>query len=497
MPSSQAAPTNSGDAVGHSSAQAPRGGVRWVVGFAAIVSSVIALAAPTGFFVLSYRAEVRESAIAARLHSAFLTQVVVRSGDDWQRDIEGLIESDLAPGKLPERRSVIDLSSRVVAQTGPGLQTPVITSTTPLLGLDGPVGGVSVERSLRPTLHVTAVIALASLTLAAAVFAALVVFPLRALRNTIAAVRSQESASRARVQAEENLRLVFEHSVEGLLMFDASGHILASNPAARRLLGGEAGMCRDGQAVQQWFEPAPGAFEVTGRGPDGMPTALEVTVTGSVVAGQEQWVAIIRDVTEQRMHQEHLSRLANFDSLTGLPNRAMFHTLLNKAIAEAHSTGQGFALMFLDLDRFKAINDSLGHEAGDRLLQQVASRLSSQLRQDDALVRIGIGDEEGTVFRLGGDEFTVLLRKVTQRDAAEAVARRILSSMAAPIDVGKDRIQVSTSIGISMYPADGGDVDRLVTQADAAMYRAKSQGRNTFCFFSEAPSASETDHHPP
>jgi len=466
---------------------APRGGVRWVVGFAAIVSSVIALAAPTGFFLLSYRAEVRESAIAARLHSAFLTQVVVRSGEAWRGDIEGLIESDLAPGKLPERRSVLDLSNRVLTQTGPGLQRPVITSTTPLLGPDGPVGGVRVERSLRPILHVTAAITVASLALAAAVFAALVVFPLRALRNTIAAVRSEEAASRARLQAEENLRLVFEHAVEGLLMFDANGIILASNPAARRLLGGEGGTSLEGQAVQQWFEPAPGALEVTGRRADGLATALEITVTGSIVAGHEQWVAIIRDVTEQRMHEEHLSRLANFDSLTGLPNRAMFHTLLNKAITEAQATGQGFALMFLDLDRFKAINDSLGHEAGDRLLQQVARRLSGQLRQDDALVRFGIGDEDGTVFRLGGDEFTVLLRKVSQRDAAEAVARRILSSLAAPIDVGKDQIQVSSSIGISMFPADGGDADQLVTQADAAMYRAKSQGRNTFCFFSTDP----------
>jgi GGDEF domain-containing protein len=289
------------------------------------------------------------------------------------------------------------------------------------------------------------------------------------------------------MQAEENLRLVFEHAVEGLLMFDANGIILASNPAARRLLGGEGGTSLEGQAVQQWFEPAPGALEVTGRRADGLATALEITVTGSIVAGHEQWVAIIRDVTEQRMHEEHLSRLANFDSLTGLPNRAMFHTLLNKAITEAQATGQGFALMFLDLDRFKAINDSLGHEAGDRLLQQVARRLSGQLRQDDALVRFGIGDEDGTVFRLGGDEFTVLLRKVSQRDAAEAVARRILSSLAAPIDVGKDQIQVSSSIGISMFPADGGDADQLVTQADAAMYRAKSQGRNTFCFFSTDP----------
>jgi diguanylate cyclase (GGDEF)-like protein len=459
-------------------------GLRWVVWFAASVSAAIAIAPPLGYFLLSQQAERRESAIAARLHAAFLTQVVVQSGSEWPRDIQGLIESDLVPDPLPERRSVVDLLDTVLEQTGPSLRTPIIASTAPLLGPEGPVGSVRVERSLRPTLHVAAGIATASLGLAAAVFSALVVFPLRALRKTIAAVRREESAARARVQAEENLRIVFEHAVEGLLMFDDQGLILSSNPAARRMLGGKAGVDLDGQPVQQWLEPAPGTFHVVGEGPDGATASLEITVTASEVAGQAQWVAIIRDITEQRMHEARLSQLANFDSLTGLPNRGMFRTLLQQAIVEAQETGQGFALMFLDLDRFKVINDSLGHEVGDKLLQQVASRLIGQLRQGDAVVHIGVDQADGTVFRLGGDEFTVLLRKVSQRESAAAVAQRILDSMAAPVRIGEEQLYISTSIGISMYPEDGGDIDRLVKQADVAMYRAKAQGRNTYCFFS-------------
>ena len=470
-------------------------GARWIVGFAAGIAVVIAIAPPLGYFLLTHQAEKRESEIAARLHTAFLTQVVLRSGNTWQRDIEGLIEADLAPGQLPEQRTVRDTSGSVVSKTGPTLQAPVIASSTTLLGTEGPVGEVTVERSVRPIVNTALFLALASLSLAAAICAALVLFPLRALRKTIAAVRREESQARARVQAEENLRVVFEHADEGILMFDGQGRIASSNPAAHRLLGGGRALHLDGLLVQRWFAPVQGSCEIACAGPGEGQLSLEVTVTASTVGEQKQWVAIIRDITERQQQERRLSDMANLDGLTGLPNRSRFRTLLQEAIDETKTTGKGFALLFLDLDRFKFVNDSLGHEAGDRLLQQVAQRLHSQLRPDDAWVQGAADTGEDAVFRLGGDEFTILLRRVDEQDAARAVARRILNAIALPITLGNEQLYVSTSIGISMCPADGHDMDGLVKRADMAMYRAKSMGRNTFCFFSQELLSAADERH--
>ena len=460
-------------------------GVRWIVGFAAGVSLVMAVSPPLGYFLLSHQAERRESAIAARLHAAFLTQVVLQSVRTWQLDIEGLIDSELAPGQLPERRIVRDTTGRVVSSTGPVLQPPLITSQTALLGTDGPVGEVVVERSTRPLVNVALLIALASFSLAAATFAALVTFPLRALRSTIAAVRREESQIRARAQAEENLRVVFEHSEEGILMFDGLGRIVSSNPASQTLLGGGRALPLEGEPVQRWFQPVQGSCEVLAVGPDNRELSLEVTVTASKVGEQTQWVAIIRDVTERRQHERRLAEMATVDSLTGLPNRAMFRILLQQAIDDARVKHRCFALMFLDLDRFKFINDTLGHDAGDQLLRQVAQRLNRAVRPDGVPAANGPAASAGVVFRLGGDEFTILLREVAEPDAARAVALRVLDAIALPVLIGSEQLSISTSIGIAIGPTDGVDADGLVKQADVAMYRAKAQGRSRFCVFGQ------------
>jgi diguanylate cyclase len=457
-------------------------GVRWILGFAVVVSSLVAIAAPLGYFMLTRQAEERESIVAARLHAAFLTQVVMRSGDDWRGDIQGLIESDLAPGVLPERRSVVDLTGLEVSHSEALAEPPLLTSRAPLLGADGPVGEVRVVRSLRPVMHKTLLVALAALALAAAIFSALYLLPLRALRKTVAALRREES--RAREQAEAQLRIVFENAIEGIVMFGADGRIVASNPAAQRLLTGDGGGGLEGAPVQRWFAPTEGPSEAHGIGPGGVRFPIEITVTASGTAGRGLRVAILRDITERRQHERRLAQLANYDGLTGLPNRTMFRDLLQNAIDTASDAQAGFALLFLDLDRFKIINDSLGHEVGDLLLKQVAQRLSNCLRRSDALIHGGAEQALGTVFRLGGDEFTILLPGAAEPEAAAAVARRILAALALPVPVGSDQLYISTSIGISLYPADGGDLDGLVKQADMAMYRAKAQGRNTYCFFS-------------
>lgn len=198
-------------------------------------------------------------------------------------------------------------------------------------------------------------------------------------------------------------------------------------------------------------------------------------VAGQLIDPQnpaEGSIWLYEDVTHQRQNEERLTRLASSDILTGLPNRGVFKDRLEHAIHKAKRHNGRLAVFFLDLDHFKHINDSLGHKAGDILLCEVARRIRSCVRDSD------------TVARLGGDEFTVILEDISSAQYVGRVAEKILTSTALPYMLDNTEVNISPSIGISLYPADGRDVDMLVRNADAAMYYAKSSGRNNFQFYS-------------
>lgn len=188
--------------------------------------------------------------------------------------------------------------------------------------------------------------------------------------------------------------------------------------------------------------------------------------------GVMQWgMVIARDVTIQRQTDEYLRYIALYDVLTDLPNRVLFRDRLQQAMAQAQRSGQMVAVLMLDLDRFKSVNDSLGHAAGDRLLQIVALRLRDALRACD------------TIARLGGDEFIIILEDILNAQDAVMVAQRILSTLLDPIHIDGREVYTSASIGIAFYPADASDADSLMKHADVAMYRAKHQGRNNYAFY--------------
>jgi len=179
-----------------------------------------------------------------------------------------------------------------------------------------------------------------------------------------------------------------------------------------------------------------------------------------------------RDVTAQKLAEERIQYLATHDGLTGLPNRTMFSRLLNQQIQSARRYEHRFAVMFIDLDRFKAINDTLGHEAGDTLLQEMASRFQACLRASDV------------VARLGGDEFVTLVQQVGDNDQVATVARKLLAAALQPVSVNGQECRVTASVGISTFPQDAQDEQSLMKNADIAMYRAKAQGKNNFQFYS-------------
>ena len=194
---------------------------------------------------------------------------------------------------------------------------------------------------------------------------------------------------------------------------------------------------------------------------------------------------LVGRAVERKLAQEKIRRLAFRDDLTGLPNRQRFHYLLKNAVELATRAERQMALLFMDLDGFKKINDTLGHEAGDRLLAEVASRFSGVVRVSDHVGRQNGKDPSASISRLGGDEFTLLLTEIKDPGDAALVASRLLATLETPILLGGQELFMGTSIGIAIYPDDGTDPDSLLRNADAAMYFAKGRGRNGFQFYSD------------
>jgi diguanylate cyclase (GGDEF)-like protein/PAS domain S-box-containing protein len=179
-------------------------------------------------------------------------------------------------------------------------------------------------------------------------------------------------------------------------------------------------------------------------------------------------IGLIRDITERRASEQQIEYQAYHDALTGLANRRLFHEHLTLALALAARRNRPVAVLFLDLDQFKLVNDTLGHTMGDALLQQIAVRLRDCVRDGDAVARVG------------GDEFTIVLQDLEKRDDAAVVAQKVLRAIAHPIEINGHRLFVTGSIGITIFPDDGGDAETLLKNADNAMYRAKAEGRNTY-----------------
>ena len=321
-------------------------------------------------------------------------------------------------------------------------------------------------------------------------FAADEVAFLKAVADLAGAVILSAVTEEARRTAEERFRALVENAAEGIALIDAHGQMLYTGPSTERILGHQE------VVGTNFFEIVhPDDVETARRNLRALRDADSAVLSYELrlrhASGEWRWIegtyknllfnpsvrAIVvnyRDVTERKLSEEALQHLAYRDTLTDLPNRFLFHDRLEHAIEQARRRNAGVAVMYVDLDRFKVVNDTLGHTIGDRLLQVVSRRLRDVLRPDD------------TIARLGGDEFAVIIPEITRAEDAGIVGRKLIGALREPIVVEGHELHVTASAGISLFPSDGTDVETLLKHADAALYRSKDTGRNTVQLFASS-----------
>lgn len=306
-----------------------------------------------------------------------------------------------------------------------------------------------------------------------------------ALRLRKALKRNQGLVSRLMLK-------VFENASEGVIITDPRTHILQVNTAFSRVtgyrpdevIGQMPSILYSGRQPsdfyrQMWHQLAESGHwegEIWNRRKNGEIYLewLSIAAVTDDSGSTTHYVGIFSDITRAKDNEQQLRHLAHFDQLTQLPNRTLFHDRLHHAMAMARREGKQIAVLFLDLDGFKAINDSFGHAAGDELLRQVAARLQDNLRESD------------TVSRFGGDEFTIVLPDVLNMEGVAITAAKLIEAIARPYFINGHSAHITTSLGISLYPTMADTSEKLITQADLAMYHAKNHGKNHYEFFAPA-----------
>ena len=293
-------------------------------------------------------------------------------------------------------------------------------------------------------------------------------------------------------KSQNHLQSIIQNVMDGIITIDESGAIQGFNPAAEKIFGypqqdvmgknvkmlmPEADRSQHEAYIHQYLQTGQSRIlgirgrEVTALRKNGDLFPLEMSISEMMLGGMRYFIGIVRDITERKLVEQQLAYFAHHDYLTNLPNRILFSNSLGQSILLAKRNHYKVATLFLDLDGFKQINDTLGHDAGDQLLQEVARRLQNIIRTSD------------TVARIGGDEFTFVLNNIGSNENAAQMAGKIIATLSVPFDLKGQQCHVGGSIGVSIYPDDAKDIENLIKHADAAMYLAKQSGKNTYRFY--------------
>ena len=310
---------------------------------------------------------------------------------------------------------------------------------------------------------------------------------------------TEEAAERKHAEASlrdrgQRISAILDNVVDGIIMIDGQGIIDTFNPSAESIFGYRADEVVGTNVKVLMPEPFHGEHdtylknylgtgeakiigigrEIVARRKDGSTFPANLAVREMLIDGTRMFAGNIRDISEAKAAEDKINKLAFYDDLTGLPNRNMFYDKLEDEMKKSDSSGLPVVVMLLDVDRFKEVNDKLGHAQGDLLLVEAARRITACVRETD------------TVARLGGDEFTVILSEMKDINSANHIAQNITESLAVPFQLLEDEVFVSASLGITIYPTDTQSISGLFTNADQAMYLAKNSGSNGFCYFTGA-----------
>ncbi|MCG6932375.1 MAG: EAL domain-containing protein [Gallionella sp.] len=313
----------------------------------------------------------------------------------------------------------------------------------------------------------------------------------RLIRASYIDITERKQIENALRESEEKYRSLFEESLDGLFISNTEGNFIDINQKIIQIFGYdskeemlaldfEKDICAypadKGNILAFVNDKGFAELEVIVKKKNGdrITTLCNFSAVKDTHGAIVSYRGMIRDITEKKKSEELIWRQANFDTLTSLPNRDMFHDRLGQEIKRSYRECLPLALLLIDLDHFKQVNDTLGHAMGDLLLQEAARRIRSCVRGSD------------TLARLGGDEFTVILSAMSESGHVEDVAQKIVGKLAQPFQLGSDEVFVSASIGITIYPSDADDIDSLMKNADQAMYVAKNKGRNRFSYFTKS-----------
>lgn len=297
-------------------------------------------------------------------------------------------------------------------------------------------------------------------------------------------------------KSQDQLQSIIRNVMDGIITINESGEIHGFNPAAEQIFGylqqevsgknvkmlmPEPDRSRHGAYISRYLQTGQCKIlgvrgrEVTAVRKNGEQFPLEMSISEMVLGEQRYFIGIIRDITERKLVEQQLAHFAHHDYLTDLPNRILFLNSVGHSVLLAKRNHYRVAILFLDLDGFKQINDTLGHSAGDQLLQKVAKRLKEVVRASD------------TVARMGGDEFTFALNNIESDQNIALMANKIIASLSEPFDLDGRPCHVGGSVGVSIYPDDSEDIEKLIMQADEAMYLAKQCGKNTYKLYCDVP----------
>ena len=320
------------------------------------------------------------------------------------------------------------------------------------------------------------------------------VAPIRSSKNEIIGAVLVFRDATERRKAEEELRLsgkVFENSMDSIMITGANGAIIKVNDAftkitgytAKEVIGKNPSILKSGRHDAEFYKNMWKSLTAAGKwqgeiwnkrkNGDVYPESIIIVAIKDKHGYTTHYVSVARDITNRYRYEEKLKYQAYHDALTGLPNRLLFYDRLSISLSNARRTKLKLAVIFFDIDNLKLINDSLGHDVGDILLKSVAERLVKCSRSSD------------TVARIGGDEFTFVIQNVNQKKELGVIAVKMLDALQEPFAINRNKIQVTASIGISIYPDDGDNIQELMKKADVAMYNAKTAGRNQYQFYNE------------